>query len=325
MGPQKKLLTGIIMRKLVAAAYYSGIPARNNNAEKPAILDNFLKGVSACQDEALAVRNFNLVESDIALIQGFVHEDGKTLPHLILRKNVLDYQQKNRKKTLIVDSNLFLYADPENKNRYLRYSFDGVFPTTGYYFDKEVDPTRWISIGNRLGISLKPWRTSGDYILICLQRNGGWSMKGLNVLSWLDETILKIRQHNKRIPIIVRPHPGDKKIKNLLKINHKNVTLSNKNDLRDDLRNAWATVVYNSSPAVASSIEGVPVFVTDPNSESSQSKDIANTDLSKINDPDMPDRQKWIERLAMCHWNFDELSNGTAWRFFRRHYLMLAQ
>lgn len=313
------------MHKLKAAAYYSGIPARNNNVEKPAILDNFLKGVQVCQDEAIAVRNFNLVESDVALIQGFVHEDGKNLPHLMLRKNVLDYQKKRRKKTLIVDSNLFLYADTENKNRYLRYSFDGVFPTTGYYFDKEVDPARWNIISNRLGISLKPWRASGEHVLICLQRNGGWSMKGLNVLTWLDQTILKIRENNKKIPIVVRPHPGDKKIKNLLKINHKNVFLSQKKDLKDDLKNAWATVVYNSSPAVASSIEGIPVFVTDPSPETSQSKEIANLDLAKINDPDMPDREKWIQRLSMCHWNFDELADGTAWRFFRRHYLMLSQ
>lgn len=313
------------MHKLKAAAYYSGIPARNNNAEKPAILDNFLRGVSICQDEAIPVRNFNLVDCDIALIQGFVHEDGKTLPHLTLRKNVLEYQTSRRKKTLIVDSNLFLYADEENRNRYLRYSFDGVFPTTGYYFDKEIDPMRWTTISNRLGISLKPWRATGDHILICLQRNGGWSMKGLSVQTWLDQTILAIREHNRRIPIVVRPHPGDKKIRNTLKINYKNVFLSNKKDIKDDLKNAWATVVYNSSPAVASAIEGIPVFVTDPMPETSQSKEIANTDLRKINDPDMPDREKWIQRLAMCHWNFEELSNGTAWQFFRRHYLMLAQ
>lgn len=313
------------MHKLKAAAYYSGIPEKNKNMEKPAILDNFLKGVSANQDEAIAVKNFNIVDSDIALIQGFVHEDGKRLPHLILRQNVIDHQKKKNKRTLIVDSNLFLYADANNRNRYLRYSFDGVFPTTGYYFDREIDPRRWQTIRNRLGIGLQPWRSNGDHILICLQRNGGWSMKGFDVMTWMDQTINQIRQHNKKMPIIVRPHPGDKKTKTYLKINHKNVFVSNKKTLKEDLRNAWATVVYNSSPAVASAIEGVPVFITDPNPEVSQSRDVANTDLSKINDPDMPDRQMWVEKIAMCHWNFEELANGTAWQFFKKNYLILAQ
>jgi hypothetical protein len=33
----------------------------------------------------------------------------------------------------------------------------------------------------------------------------------------------------------------------------------------------------------------------------------------------MPDRQKWIERLSMCHWKFDELRSGEAWQFFRKY------
>jgi hypothetical protein len=31
------------------------------------------------------------------------------------------------------------------------------------------------------------------------------------------------------------------------------------------------------------------------------------------------ERQSWIERLAMCHWNFAELQSGEAWNFFRRY------
>jgi hypothetical protein len=52
---------------------------------------------------------------------------------------------------LIVDSNLFLYADKSNQKHYLRYSFDGVFPTTGFYFDQDIDPARWKQISKDLG------------------------------------------------------------------------------------------------------------------------------------------------------------------------------
>jgi hypothetical protein len=68
---------------------------------------------------------------------------------------------------------------------------------------------------------------------------------------------------------------------------------------------------------VASAIEGIPTFITDPNPKISQAYDVANTDLSTIENPQMFDRQEWVEKLAMCHWNFDELSNGEAWQHMR--------
>jgi len=306
------------MSKLTAVAYYSGIPPNNNNPEKPLILDNFCKGVSASGDTVVANQKMKTIACDVALIQGFVHEHGKSAPHLQLRKDAIDLQKSLGKKSLIVDSNLFLYADPGNTKTYLRYSFDGVFPTTGFYFDQDIDSNRWLQISNDLGISLKPWRTSGNYILICLQRNGGWSMQGLNVIQWMNDTIKKIQKYTDK-HIVVRSHPGDKKIKQILKINHKNVSLSTSDKLVDDLKGAWATVVFNSSPSVASIIEGVPAFLTDPHPENSQSFQVANTDLSQIENPMLPDRQQWVEKLSMCHWTFSELRSGVAWQFFKKY------
>jgi hypothetical protein len=306
------------MSKLIAVAYYKGIPPGNKNPEKPLILNNFCQGVQNLGDTAIAHQGMNAVTCDVALIQGFVHEHGKQSPHLQLRKDAVDLQKRNGKRSLICDSNLFLYADPTNTKTYLRYSFDGVFPTTGFYFDKEIDPTRWQKISRNLGISLKEYRTTGNHILICLQRNGGWSMRGLDVMDWLNDTINEIKQYTKR-PIIVRSHPGDKKVSTYLKIKHKNVFLSDKKLLTDDLQNAWATVVYNSSPSVASVIEGVPVFITDPRPEYSQSFEVANLDLKDIENPKLLERQLWIEKLSMCHWNFDELKSGEAWKFFKKY------
>ena len=306
------------MSKLTAVAYYAGIPPNNSNLEKPLILDYFCQGVIAVGDTAVAHKEMSVLDCDVALIQGFVHNDGKQMPHLNLRKSAIDRQYKNGKRSLVVDSNLFLYVNKTNPLHYLRYSFDGVFPTTGFYFDKEIDPSRWAKISRDLNLNLKPWRTSGNHILLCLQRNGGWSMGGVSSIDWMNLTIASIRKYSNR-PIVVRAHPGDKKIKSILKINHKNVSLSTKENLVDDLRGAWATVVYNSSPSVASIIEGVPAFLTDSVPQHSQSFDVANTDISNIENPVMPNRQDWIEKLSMCHWNFDELKSGEAWQFFKKY------
>lgn len=306
------------MSKLSAVAYYAGIPPNNSNLEKPQILDYFCQGVVASGDSAIAHREMSVLDCDVALIQGFVHDDGKQLPHLKLRKSAIDRQKKNNKRSLVVDSNLFLYVDKKNPLHYLRYSFDGVFPTTGFYFDQDIDPSRWTKISRDLNLNLKPWRASGNHILFCLQRNGGWSMGGISSIDWMNKTINDIRKYSNR-PIVVRAHPGDKKIKSILRINHKNVSLSTKENLVDDLRGAWATVVYNSSPSVASIIEGVPAFLTDSVPQHSQSFDVANTDISNIENPTLPDRQAWVEKLSMCHWKFDELKSGEAWQFFKKY------
>lgn len=305
------------MKRFKAVAYYGGIPPGNKNPEKPLILDNFIAGVNLSGDEGIQYHGTVPIPCDVALIQGFVHEDGKILPHLQLRKSAVDLQKQNKNKSLIVDSNLFLYADPGNSHRFLRYSFDGVFPTTGFYFDSAVNPLRWKKISSTLNIELKPFRKDGKHILICLQRHGGWSMQGLSVVSWINDTINELRRYTNRI-IRVRCHPNDRKIKSILKLNHKNVTLSPNEKLTDDLQNCWATVTYNSSPGVASIINGIPVFITDPTPRNSQAFEVGNFKLSDIENPLMPERQPWIEKISMSHWNFDELKSGEAWNFFKK-------
>jgi hypothetical protein len=193
-----------------------------------------------------------------------------------------------------------------------------------FYFDQNIDPIRWQKISKRLNLNLKPWRSNGDHILICLQRNGGWSMSGFDVQDWAINTVNTIRQFSDR-PIVIRSHPGDAKAQIYLdplnpqyKLKHlKNITISKDGkDLIHDLNNAWAVVVHNSSPAVAAGIEGYPIFLTDP--DRSQAAEIANTDLKLIETPSTEfDRQRWVERLSMFHWNFEELKSGECWSHMR--------
>lgn len=294
-----------------AVAYLAGIPPGNKNPEKPEVLHRFIQGVQASGDQGILHTGRNIVNCDVAFIQGWQHEHGKSAPHLSLRQQVIDHQRQTKRRLLVVDSNLFNYR---GHNAYLRYSFDGVFPTTGTYFWNTVDPTRWQQISRDTGIVLKNWRTQGDHILICTQRNGGWSMQGKNVVAWLDQTIAELRKYTDR-PIRIRAHPGDKSAEQYLA----GRGISTNKDLVDDLHNAWAVITYNSTPAVAASIEGIPAFITDPNPQNSQAYGVANTQLHMIENPVLSDRQPWVERLSMCHWSRDELSSGAAWRHFRQY------
>ena len=64
-------------------------------------------------------------------------------------------------------------------------------------------------------------------------------------------------------------------------------------------------------------IEGIPAFITDDPGYC-QAGAVANTDLSRIENPVMPDREVWIRRLAQCHWSSAEIDSGEAWRFMRQ-------
>jgi hypothetical protein len=84
-----------------------------------------------------------------------------------------------------------------------------------------------------------------------------------------------------------------------------------------DLVNCWALVCHNSTPSAVAPIEGIPAFITDDPGYS-QGGDVANTDLSLIENPVMPDRDQWIRRLAQCHWSFEDLRSGRQWAHMRQ-------
>jgi len=284
-------------------------------------------------------------KSDLAIIYSWINErkwpsnpgPGKT-EMLNLKRDIIDQQIRNNGHTMAIDNSLFVYKDQSYVHNYLRYSIDGVFANSGYYFDHEVDPNKWNTIRKKLSIVVKPWRQSGNHILICLQRNNGFSFDyGKDIEEWLLKTVTEIRKFSDR-RIVIRPHPGDGKT--LLKIRGINSRLSTRRPgkyrhldnkvvvsmnrrIEDDLRDAWCTVVYNSSPSAVSAIEGIPVFILDPIPQRSQSFDVCNTDLSMIEHPVMPDnRQQWLERVSMSHFTIEDINDGMLYRavldFFER-------
>lgn len=296
--------------------YYAGIPAKNTKSEKRDVLRNFHLGVPDTQSRE--IETFDYSPSDLAVIQGWVHEQSGNSPHLNFRKRIIQQQKLHKKRTLAIDSNLFLYRDPKNTNQYLRFSLDGVFPTDGEYFWNSTDSSRWRQIKNDIGFDLKPWRDKGKHILVCLQRNGGWSMRGLDVMKWCDDIVKQIRLRSDR-PIIIRAHPGDKRAAQYMRTAPRGVQISNRPSITDDFVNCWACVTYNSSPGVAAAIEGIPVFVTDKIPKNSQAYDVANINLGDIESPQLFDRQQWIEKISMSHFNFEDLSTGRAWKIIKEY------
>lgn len=297
----------------------------NRQQEKPQTLIRFAEGARICGDDTSVHLDMTYQVCDVAVILGWVHEHGKKAPHLAFRQEILDQQKKNGGRVVIADSNLFLYKDTTNPHRYLRFSFDGIFPTTGEYCDQRPDPARWAAVQQDMHVTPAPWRSSGNHILMCLQRDGGWSMAGFIVVDWALMTAKLLRKYTDR-PIRIRPHPGDKKISvycSEIETALRNhgvrdfaVSEATQVPLSRDFKHCWAVVNHNSSPAVAAAIEGIPVFLTDP--QRSQAREIANTDLAQIENPSLPDRTAWFQRISQFHWNHTDLESGLCWRHMRQ-------
>jgi dTDP-4-dehydrorhamnose 3,5-epimerase len=71
------------------------------------------------------------------------------------------------------------------------------------FANQHVDSERW----KKFNIELKPWRTTGDAIILCGQHHKSHQWRNnLSMNLWFEQQINEVRKYTNR-PIVVRPHP----------------------------------------------------------------------------------------------------------------------
>lgn len=292
--------------------FYNSIsnPAKFSN--KVMLMDNFRTGVMSQGDTVIEYRENALPNQplDAGFVLGYTLEDN-------FRKKIINTLATQNTPSIFVDSNVLHYSRKEHE--WHRYSLGSVYPDTGTYFFQDLDCVKWATYSQWHGADLKPWRATGNHILIFCQRPKGFNMF-IDQEAWLDNTIAKIRQHSNR-PIMIRMHPGDgtreKQIHKIQKKYGETVDISTHENIRDALVDCWCTVGINSTPNVVSAIEGIPGYIEDP--VHSWAADVAFTDLSQLENPPMPDRQQWVNKIANIHWSNDEVKSGQLWAAIKRY------
>ena len=160
-----------------------------------------------------------------------------------------------------------------------------------------------------LGMELKPWRMSGEDIVIATQRTDSEQWKDQpDVNTWLKMTINTIKDHSNR-RIVVRPHPRQGLTIPTGCVVDFPVRIAGTYDsfnFEHGLSNAWAVVNWNSSPGVQAILNGVPAFV----GHSSLAMPVGNLNLSDIENPDRPDRAQWLINLSHTEWLLEEIASG---------------
>ena len=164
-----------------------------------------------------------------------------------------------------------------------------------------------------LGLSLKPWRTHGEYILICGQHDKSLQWQGMPRMSnWVIETISEIRKYTAR-PIIFRPHPRcplahiEKEFKNVYRQEPQHV-INTYDDFDMGFDNVWTTISYSSNPGIHSIINGVPAFVSTHSLAYPAGNDIDF--LHTIEQPLIPDRTQWLNDYAHTEYTIEEIAAG---------------
>ena len=178
-----------------------------------------------------------------------------------------------------------------------------------YFGEQDNDRTR----ADHLGLVCKPWRSNGDFILICGQHDKSLQWQNMPRMStWFLETYDEIRKYTQR-PIVFRPHPRcrldhiERGLKNVYR-QEPNHIANTYDDFDMGFDNVWATVSYSSNPGPHSCINGVPAFVSTHSLAYSVGNDIDF--LYDIENPMMLDRTQWLNDYAHTEYTIEEIATG---------------
>lgn len=154
----------------------------------------------------------------------------------------------------------------------------------------------------QLGVELKPWRETGEHILVCPNRSFGIPGRMMRH-DWGEATARRLAQQQGR-PVRLRPHPGNDAPQHVL---------------ADDLAGAWAVVIWSSSAGVHALAAGIPVICESP---FWILKSAACTGLAEVDRGAQPARLAAFERLACAQWTLDEIATGAPFKQLLDHAAM---
>lgn len=173
------------------------------------------------------------------------------------------------------------------------------------YWGQGIDAAR----PEKLDIQLKPWQTTGNNIVIAVQRHDSeqW-LHQPDINQWTANTVRRIQKVSDR-PIVLRKHPRQQiSIPTGCTLDTPKQLFGTYDtfDFTNALSNAWAVVNWNSGPGSQAIINGVPAFV----GSSSLAAPVGNLDVTNIEKPLRPDRSQWLVNICHTEWTIDEIASG---------------
>lgn len=253
------------------------------------VFEAFIAGVKA-QGHSYVL---NSLDADVAVIWS-------VLWHGRMAKNreVYEFFKKQNKPVIILE------VGSIKRGTTWRVGVNGITPTQLIYSDEN-------NRVKKFNLGLADWTKSGNHILVCCQNDRSQLWKNLPPNQvWVDSVVETIRKFS-NMQIQIRMHPRSS-FKFDLK-NYKNVTLqiprfdyTTYDSYNLNFKNTWATVSWNSTPGSQSILSGVPVFCN----TDSMAYPVSLKDISRIQNPEYPDRIDWVDQFSKSEFTLDELTEG---------------
>ena len=302
------------------------------------LLEHMAEGIRACGDESVIV-NQNLTgewqkdEMEPTEKIGCMFGYGGTNQMHHTKGRRRDLVERAKKKGLYIitfDGGLLssfgnTITHPQHHWRVSLFS-----PMNNGNFLSDNSPSdRWEMMKSLWNIQNDPWRVSNptDPILFALQPQDNWSMNELDPIKWFNNVYKILRPLTNR-EFLVRPHPNHmaametrkdefpKDVK--LMLGPKTFVGDSKKFYRFDFQKAiadcHAVISHNSTATTDSCVRGIPTFCT---SDLALCWPVCNKDLTRIENPEMPDRTQWLCDLGYKMWTTEEIKNGTVFRRFK--------
>lgn len=149
---------------------------------------------------------------------------------------------------------------------------------------------------------------SGSYAVILGQVPGDAALLGAPLSNWYRNAANRVR-HALGVPVVIRPHPGDKASAGLTE--HFGFPVIG-GTLDEVLAGAAAVIAWNSNSLTDAALAGVPLVIGDRGAMTWPLGGDA------IAGPRLADREAWSHRVAFSQWLPDEIASGLAWDHLRR-------
>lgn len=164
----------------------------------------------------------------------------------------------------------------------------------------KVPDDRWNNLlRNDPRLAWKGWKKAGSKILVVMPSSKPCKFYGQDPAEWKANTIAEIKKYTDR-EIVIR-----EKASRIDRTQSRTIYEA----LDDDV---FAMITYQSIAAVEAVAYGIPTFALAP----SAAKNVALSDLSKIETPYYPDPElvrQWCCSLAYSQFSMEEMLYGTAW------------
>lgn len=222
-------------------------------------------------------------------------------------RRIMDDYRKRGKRAFYIDLGYWGRRKKSRWDGYHKIVLNDRHPTG--YFQSKVHPSDRF---DHLQVQIKPWRETGDAIMVVGMSGKAAGHLGLGPEHWERQTIARLRQITKR-PIIYRPKPNWPDARPIPGSHFQQGV-----DVAESFAGLHCVVAHHSNVAVDALINGIPCIC--PEGAASV---LSDHDIADVETPCMPDgREQWAADLSYCQFSVEEMQTGRAWELIKAEGLL---